>query len=48
MNLINLYEKICAYGLETFSYWSPQLWSLLPESSKEVESLDIFKREVKN
>ena len=25
-----------------------QLWSLLPENIKEVESLGIFKREVKN
>ena len=36
------------YGLETLSYRSPQLWSLLPESIKEVKSLKIFKREVKN
>ena len=25
------------YGLETLSYCSPQLWSLLPENIKEVE-----------
>ena len=27
------------------SYWSPQLWSLLPENIKEVASLEIFQRE---
>ena len=27
------------YGLETFSYCYPQLWSLLPESLKEMNSL---------
>ena len=27
------------YGLETFSYRYPQLWSLLPESLKEMNSL---------
>ena len=36
------------YDLETLSYWSPQLWSLLPENIKEVQSFEIFKRKVKN
>ena len=36
------------YGLETLSYWSPQLWSLLPENIKEIQSFEIFKRKVKN
>ena len=35
------------YGLKTLSYRSPQLWSLLPEKIKEVESLELFKREVR-
>ena len=35
------------YGRETLSYWSPQLWSLLPENIKKVESLETFKRKVK-
>ena len=32
------------YGLETFSYRYPQLWSLLPESLKEMNSLSQFRR----
>ena len=41
-------KKAVHYGLETLSYRSPQLWSLLPEKIKEVESLEIFKGGVKN
>ena len=36
------------YGLETLSYRSPQLLSLLPENIKEVKSLKIFKKKLKN
>ena len=41
-------KRTVYYGLETFIYRSPQLWSLVPENIKEVDSLEIFKREVKN
>ena len=41
-------KKELYYGLETVIYRSRQLWSLVPENIKEVESLEIFKREVKN
>ena len=41
-------KRTVHYGRETFSYRSPQLWSLLPENIKEVDSLEIFKWEVKN
>ena len=41
-------KRTVHYGLETLSYRSPQLWSLLPGNIKEVESLEIFKRKVKN
>ena len=34
------------YGLETISYRYPQLWSLLPESLKEMNSLSQFKRNI--
>ena len=40
-------KKLCIYGFETLTYRSPQLWSLLPEDIKEVESLKIFKKKVK-
>ena len=29
-------KRTVRYGLETLSYWSPHLWSLLPENIKEV------------
>ena len=41
-------KRTVHYSLETLSYWSPQLWSLLPENINEVDSLEIFKRAVKN
>ena len=31
-------------GLETLSYRSPQLWSLLPEYLRQINSLDQFER----
>ena len=53
-NLCN-FEKILTerkrtvhYGLATLSYWSPQIWSLLPEDIKEVESLKTVKGKDKN
>ena len=36
------------YGLETISYHYPQLWSLLLESLKEMNSLSQFKRNIKH
>ena len=41
-------KRTLHYGLETLSYLLPQLWSPLPENIKEVESLETFKRKVKN
>ena len=32
-------KRTVHYVLETLSSWSPQLWSLLTENIKEVESL---------
>ena len=36
------------YGLENLSYRYPQLWSLLPESLKEIISLSQSKRNIKH
>ena len=36
------------YGLETFSYRYPQLWSFLPKGPKEMNSLSQFKRNIKH
>ena len=41
-------KRTVHYGRETLSYRCPKLWSVLPESIKEVESLKISKRKVKN
>ena len=41
-------KRIVWYGLETISYLYPQLWSLLPESFKETNSLSQFKRNIKH
>ena len=52
-NILNFQEflteskRTVHYGLERLSCRSPQLWSLLPENIMEVESLEIFKREIK-
>ena len=35
------------YGPETLNYRYPRLWSLLPESLKEMNSLSQFKRNIK-
>ena len=39
-------KKNVHYGVETLSYQSLKLWSLLPKNVKEVESLELFKRKV--
>ena len=31
------------YGLETISYWAPQLWTILPEESKQRNTISLFK-----
>ena len=36
------------YDLETLSYRYPQLWFLLPENLKEINSLSQFKRNIKH
>ena len=41
-------KRTVHYGLETLSYRSPQLWPLLPENIKEVDSLKVSNGEAKN
>ena len=41
-------KRTVHYRLERHSHQSPQLWYLLPESIKEVVSLEIVEREVKH
>ena len=36
------------FGLETIIYRSPQLWSLLPEHMRQLNSTDQFKRSVRH
>ena len=41
-------RKITVYfGLQIISYRSPQFWSLLPEHMRQLNSLDQFKRNVR-
>ena len=40
-------KRTLYFGLETISYRSPQLWSLLPEHMGQLNSIDQFKRSVR-
>ena len=40
-------KRTLYFGLETIRYRSPQLWSLLPEHTRQLNSLDQFKRSVR-
>ena len=36
-----------SYGLESFRYLGPKIWMLVPDEMKEISSLKIFKKQVK-
>ena len=36
------------YGTETVSFLAPKIWDILPKDIIDSESLDIFKRKIKN
>ena len=36
------------YGTETVSFLAPKIWDILLKEIKDSESLDIFKRKIKN
>ena len=40
-------KRAVKFGTETISYWGPQIWSLIPERLKELETLSKFKKEIK-
>ena len=40
-------KRTVYFGLEKISYRSPQLWSPLPEHMRQLNSLDQFKRSVR-
>ena len=40
--------KIKKYGTDTIAYKAAQLWSTLPRRYKYLQSLDLFKSEIKN
>ena len=46
-NLRN-FQEFFTERKRTVYYWSPQVWSLLPEKINKVESLKIFNRKVEN
>ena len=40
-------KRTVYFGSETLSYRSPYLWLLLPEHMRQINSLDQFKRSVR-
>ena len=46
-NLRQKEKRTVYFGLQTISYRSPQLWSLLPEHIRRFNSIDRFKRSVR-
>ena len=40
-------KKTVFYGLETISYRAPQLWAILPEEFKQRNTINLFKRDVR-
>ena len=46
-NLRQNIQRTVYFGLETINYRSPQLWSLLPEHMRQLNSIDQFKRSVR-
>ena len=46
-NLRQKGKRTAYFGLEMISYRSPQLWSLLQEHMRQLNSLDQFKRSVR-
>ena len=40
-------KKTVNMGLETLNYRSPQLWSILPDNLKQIDSLVQFKESVR-
>ena len=43
----NTHKKTVKYDLETISYRSPFLWSILPLECKNANTLSSFKRQIK-
>ena len=41
-------KRTLYFGLETITYRSPQLWPLLPEHMRQLNSIDQFKRSVRH
>ena len=52
-NLRNVQElesslrRAVKFGTETISYWRPQIWNLIPERLRTLETLTKFKKEIK-
>ena len=44
----NSIKKTVNYGIETLSYRSSALWSLVPSETKSVISLPLFKQKIKD
>ena len=40
-------KRTVKFGTETISYRGPQIWNLIPERSRPLETLNKFKKEIK-
>ena len=40
-------RRAVKFGTETISYWGPQIWNLILERIRTLETLTKFKKEVK-
>ena len=40
-------KQAVKFGTETISYWGPQIWNLIPERLRTLETLTKFKKERK-
>ena len=40
-------KRTVKFGTDTISYRRPQIWNLIPERSRELKTLNKFKKEIK-
>ena len=42
--LESLLRRAAKFGTETISYWGPQIWNLIPQRLRTLETLTKFKK----
>ena len=43
----NVYPSTTRYGLQTLRSFGPKIWNMIPINLRSIESLVVFKREIK-